>query len=229
MWIVLTFRINTPNKRHQMYCDCNDIYRIVHCPMHNWKPVHSSRALHTQCQWASLGRNLHNFIWIVALINCSSLSLLFYFIACILLWHSKHSFYFFMWLFLCLFFSLSPAPPPVPMLSCIWLFIDKVISLWLWVSVTLRFRFVPVRLASILFSSFLSVFQRFSFASSTALWFGSHNVSFINCATAKRKCLSIFREHFYLLLRLCHGIDNDSNNELQPHVLSRLHSREFPT
>lgn len=75
MWIVLTFRINTPNKRHQMYCDCNDIYRIVHCPMHNWKPVHSSRALHTQCQWASLGRNLHNFIWIVALINCS-LSLL---------------------------------------------------------------------------------------------------------------------------------------------------------
>lgn len=60
------------------------------------------------CQWPALGRNLHNFIWIVALINCPrfplstfpflvfSLFLFFYFIACILLWHSKHSFYFFM-------------------------------------------------------------------------------------------------------------------------------------
>lgn len=180
--------------------------------------------LHTQCQWASLARNLHNFIWIVALINCS-LSLPFcYFIACILLWHSKHSFYFFMPRSPSLFPS---SPAPVPMLSCIWLFIDKVISLWLWVSVTLRFRFVPLPFSFQFFSLCFSTFF-FCFLYRFVVCY-SHNVSFINCATAKRKCLSIFREHFYLLLRLCRSIDNDNNSELQPHVLSRLHSREFPT
>lgn len=126
---------------------------IVLCTMGNRFILHT--------QWASLARNLHNFIWIVALINCSLSLPFFYFIACILLWHSKHSFYFFM--------PRSPSLSPFP---CSPAFDFSLIKLsasgYGFLS---HYGSVLSRFAFILFSSFLSVFQRFSFASSTALWF----------------------------------------------------------
>lgn len=75
------------------------------------------------------------------------------------------------------------------------------------------------------FSSFLSVFQRFSFASSTALWFVTHITFPLSTAPRQKGSVLVSLESTFIC---CFAFVID-NNELEPHVLSRLHSREFPT
>lgn len=191
------------------------------------------------CQWPALGRNLHNFIWIVALINCPRfpLSSILSLSVSVLLFYRLHIVMTFKTFVLFLYVPVflpplllyrSPSLPPSTgshALSCIWLFIDKVISLWLWVSVTLRFRF-----ASILFHFFsLSLSSMFFFVLLPLLLCGlAHTALPLSTIPWQKGSIFVsFGEHFYLLLRLCHGIDN-RRSELKPHVLSRLHSREFP-
>lgn len=154
---------------------------IVLCTMGNRFILHT--------QWDSLGRNLHNFIWIVALINCSLSLSFFYFIACILLWHSKHSFYFFMWMF-----SLSPLLHPFP---CSPAFDFSLIKLSA-SGYGFLSHYGSVCPGSILFTSFLSVFQRFSFASSTALWFVTHTTFPLSTAPRQKGSVLVSLESTFI-------------------------------
>lgn len=192
------------------------------------------------CQWPALGRNLHNFIWIVALINCPRfpLSPFFYSLSlglCSFILSLAYCYDIQNIRFISLCACVPPSTPTLSLsllpstgshaLSCIWLFIDKVISLWLWVSVTLRFRF-----ASILFHFFSpSLSSMFFFVLLPLPLCGlAHTALPLSTTPWQKGSIFVsFGEHFYLLLRLCHGIDNRPS-ELKPHVLSRLHSREFP-
>lgn len=183
---------------------CNDIYRIVHS-MLNWKPVRfgsarTGRVLQTQCQWPALGRNLHNFIWIVALINCPAFPFLLFslslcsFILSLAYCYDIQNIRF---ISLCACVppstpTLSPSLPlPVPMLSPAFDFSLIKLSASGYGFLSHYGSVLPPFFSTFFLSlSLLNVFLRF--ASSTALWFGSHSASFINLTMAKRKYLRIF-------------------------------------
>lgn len=214
---------------------CNDIYRIVHS-MLNWKPVRfgsarTGRVLQTQCQWPALGRNLHNFIWIVALINCPRflfpLSPILSFCSFILSLAYCYDIQNIRFISLCACVppstpTLSPSlPPPVPMLSPAFDFSLIKLSASGYGFLSHYGSVLPPFFSTFFLSFFLVLLP-------LPLCGLAHTALPLSTLPWQKGSIFVsFGEHFYLLLRLCHGIDN-RRSELKPHVLSRLHSREFP-
>lgn len=189
------------------------------------------------CQWPALGRNLHNIIWIVALINCPrfplssilslSVSVLLFYRLHIVMTFKTFVLFLYVPVFLppLLLYRSPSLPLLVPMLSP-------------------AFDFSLIKLSASgygFLSHYGSVFPPFFstfFLSLSSMFFFvllplplcglAHTALPLSTTPWQKGSIFVsFGEHFYLLLRLCHGIDN-RRSELKPHVLSRLHSREFP-
>lgn len=154
------------------------------------------------CQWPALGRNLHNFIWIVALINCPRfpLSSILSLSVSVLLFYRLHIVMTFKTFVLFLYVPVFLPPlllyrsPSllllVPMLSPAFDFSLIKLSASGYGFLSHYGSVLPPFFSTFFFLSLLNVFLRF--ASSTALWFGSHSASFIDHTMAKRKYLRIF-------------------------------------